>query len=161
MDRPFRTGDYIILDTGERGEVIEVGLRSTRMITRDDVQVSIPNANITNAKIINESVPKNRFRVRIKVGVAYGSDVDQVEGLLLQIAKSNPLVTKFPEPRVRIRSFADSALEFELLCWAYQPEIKGKLMHKLYRSIYNNFNAANIIIPFPQRELHLTKGSVD
>ena len=70
IDRPFRTGDYIILDSGERGEVIEVGLRSTRINTRDDVQISIPNSVITDAKIINENVPENRFRVRIKIDVA-------------------------------------------------------------------------------------------
>jgi len=157
FDRPFRTGDYIILDSGERGEVAEVGLRSTRIITRDDVQVSIPNYKITEAKIINESVPRNRFRVRIKAGVAYGSDVDQVEELLLQTAKSNQLVTLLPEPRVRFRSFGDSALEFELLCWAYKPESKGKLMHQLNRDIYKAFNAAGIEIPFPQRDVHLIK----
>ena len=155
IDRPFRTGDYIILDSGERGEVVEVGMRSTRIITRDDVQISIPNCKITDAKIINESVPKNRFRLRIKAGVAYGSDVDQVEELLLQTAKSNQLVTPAPEPRVRFRSFGDSALEFELLCWAYQPDIKGKLMHQLNCDIYKAFNAAGIIIPFPQRDVHL------
>ena len=133
----------------------EVGLRSTRIITRDDVQISIPNYKITEAKIINESVPENRFRVRIKASVAYGSDVDQVEEVLLQIAKSNQLITRTPEPRVRFRSFGDSALEFELLCWAYQPDIKGKLMHQLNRDIYKAFNAAGIIIPFPQRDVHL------
>ena len=161
LDRPFRTGDYIILDSGERGQVVEVGLRSTRIVTRDDVQVSIPNSIITDAKIINESVPKNRFRVRIKVGVAYGSDVDQVEALLLQIAESNQLVTSVPEPRVRFRSFGDSALEFELLCWAYQPDIKGKLMHQLNRDIYKAFNAASIIIPFPQRDVHVIQDEDD
>lgn len=157
VDRPFRTGDYIILDSGERGEVLEVGLRSTRIVTRDDVQISIPNYKITEAKIINESVPKNRFRVRIKAGVAYGSDVDQVEELLLQTAKSNQLVTRLPEPRVRFRSFGDSALEFELLCWAHKPESKGKLMHQLNRDIYKAFNVAGITIPFPQRDVHLIK----
>ena len=157
IDRPFRTGDYIILDSGERGEVVGVGLRSTRIITRDDVQVSIPNSVITDAKIINESVPENRFRVRIKVSVAYGTDVDKIEKILLQIAKSNSLITLLPEPRVRFREFGDSALEFELLCWAYKPDIKGKLVHELNRDIYKGFTAAGITIPFPQRDVHLIK----
>jgi MscS family membrane protein len=157
IDRPFRTGDYIILDSGERGEVVAVGLRSTRIITRDDVQISIPNSVITDAKIINESVPENRFRVRIKVGVAYGTDVDKVEELLLHTAKSNSLITLLPEPRVRFREFGDSAVEFELLCWAYKPDIKGKLVHELNRNIYKVFNAAGIMIPFPQRDVHLIR----
>jgi MscS family membrane protein len=157
LDRPFKVGDYVILDSGERGEVVDVGLRSTRIITRDDVQVSVPNSKITDAKIINESVPMNRFRVRIKIGVAYGSDIDQVEELLLQTAKSNSLITLYPEPRVRFRKFGDSALEFELLCWAYKPDVKGKLMHELHRDIYKSFNASGISIPYPQRDVHLIK----
>ena len=138
-----------------------MGLRSTRMVTRDDVQISIPNANITDTKIINESVPKKRFRLRVKIGVAYGSDVDQVEELLLQTAKSNTMVSLLPEPRVRFRSFGDSALEFELLCWAYQPDTKGKLMHQLNRSVYNTFNESGIDIPFPQREVLMKKDPIE
>ena len=69
LDRPFKSGDYIVLDSGERGEVVNVGLRSTRIITRDDIQISIPNSIITNEKVINESAPRPRFRVRIKVSV--------------------------------------------------------------------------------------------
>ena len=145
------------MDSGERGEVVAVGLRSTRIITRDDVQVSIPNSVITDAKIINESVPENRYRVRIRVGVAYGTDVDKIEKILLQIVKSNSLITLLPEPRVRFREFGDSALEFELLCWAYKPDIKGKLVHELNREIYKGLNTAGIMIPFPQRDVHLIK----
>ena len=99
LDQPYKVGDYIILDSGERGEVVEIGLRSTRILTRDDVQISIPNSVITNTKVINESAPEPRFRVRVKVGVAYGTDVDQVEEVLLAVAKGNPLVVPEPEPR--------------------------------------------------------------
>jgi MscS family membrane protein len=161
IDRPFKVGHYIILDSGERGEVVDVGLRSTRIITRDDVQISIPNSIITDAKIINESVPQNRFRVRIKISVAYGSDVDQVERLLLKTAKDNTLIALLPEPRVRFRNFGDSALEFELLCWAYKPDIKGQLVHQLNCSIYKAFNKADIRIPFPQRDVHVIKSEED
>jgi MscS family membrane protein len=83
--------------------------------------------------------------------------VDQVEELLLQTAKLNQLIAQYPEPRVRFRSFGDSALEFELLCWAYNPESKGKLMHQLNRGIYKAFNTAGIAIPFPQRDVHLIR----
>ncbi len=155
LDRPFKSGDYIVLDTGERGRVIEVGLRSTRMITRDDVQISIPNSLMTNTKVINQSAPRNRFRVRIKVGVAYGSDIDRVEEVLLAIARDNKMVAYVPDPRVRFRQFGDSALEFELLCWARRPEDQGRLLHELNHQIYKGFAAAGIEIPFPQRDVHL------
>jgi small-conductance mechanosensitive channel len=155
LDQPYKVGDYIILDSGERGAVVEIGLRSTRIMTRDDVQISIPNSIITNTKIINESAPEPRFRVRIKVGVAYGSDVDKVEKILLDVAERDQLVNPEPEPRVRFRSFGDSSLDFELLCWVQRPQDKGRLIHELNRNIYRAFNAAGIKIPFPQRDVHV------
>ena len=155
LDRPFKSGDYVVLDTGERGQVVEVGLRSTRMMTRDDIQISIPNSLMTNTKVINESAPRPRYRVRIKVGVAYGTDVDRVEETLLTLAGNNNLVAYVPEPRVRFRNFGDSALEFELLCWAHRPEDKGRLVHQLNHQIYKAFQAEDIHIPFPQRDVHL------
>jgi len=155
LDRPYKVGDFIILDSGERGEVVEIGMRSTRVMTRDDVQISIPNSIITSTKVINESAPEPRFRVRIKIGVAYGSDVDQVEEVLLAATRDNALVAPEPEPRVRFRSFGDSSLDFELLCWAHQPLEKGRLVHQLNRAIYKAFNQAGIVIPFPQRDVHM------
>ena len=155
LDQPYRVGDFIILDSGERGQVAEIGLRSTRILTRDDVQISIPNSIITNTKVINESAPEPRFRVRIKVGVAYGTDVDQVEEVLLTVARDNALVVPEPEPRVRFRTFGDSSLDFELLCWAHKPHDKGKLIHELNRGIYKAFDQAGIVIPFPQRDVYV------
>jgi small-conductance mechanosensitive channel len=161
LDQPFKTGDYIILDSGERGEVVEIGLRSTRILTRDDVQISIPNSIITNTKIINESAPEPRFRVRIKVGVAYGTDVDQAEEVLLDVARTNTLVSPQPEPRVRFRSFGDSSLDFELLCWARRPHDKGRLIHALNREIYKAFDQIGIVIPFPQRDVYVYSQSAE
>jgi len=155
LDQPYKVGDYIVLDSGERGEVVEVGLRSTRILTRDDVQISIPNAIITNTKVINESAPEPRFRIRIKVGVAYGSDIDQVEEVLLKTAHENPSVSLKPEPRVRFRTFGDSSLDFELLCWAHRPHDKGRVIHELNREIYKQFDRESIVIPFPQRDVHV------
>ncbi len=155
LDRPFRAGDYIILDAGERGEVREIGMRSTRILTRDDVLISVPNSLITNAKVINESAPESRFRVRIKVNVAYGTDIDELEKMLLDLTQQNPLVTEQPKPRVRFRNFGDSSLEFELLCWAKRPHDKGRLIHELNCGIYKAFDAAGIVIPYPQRDVHM------
>ena len=155
LDRPFKTGDYIVLDSGERGEVMEIGLRSTRLLTRDEILICVPNSVITNLKVVNESAPLPRFRVRIKVGVAYGTDIDRVEEVLIDVAKGNALVAKEPEPRVRFRAFGDSSLDFELLCWAKRPHDKGRLIHSLNGEIYRAFNAEGIVIPFPQRDIHM------
>ena len=126
MDRPFRAGDYIVLDSGERGQVKAVGMRSTRLLTRDDILVTIPNSVITNVKIVNQSAPYPHFRVRIGVGVAYGSDLDEVERILLDTVSGEPEVMEEPAPRVRLRTFGESSIDFELLVWARRPEEKGK-----------------------------------
>ena len=78
-DSPYKTGDFIILESGERGVVTQIGLRSTRLLTRDDVEITIPNGILGNSKIINEAGgPSEKHRIRIAVGVAYGSDIDHV-----------------------------------------------------------------------------------
>lgn len=157
FDRPYKIGDYIVLDSGERGEVVAIGVRSTRIKTRDDIMITIPNSIIANSKITNESAPIPNFRVRIPVGVAYGSDIDLVEKILLETAANNSNVLGEPSPRVRFREFGDSALLFELLCWAKEPALRGLTAHELNRAIYKRFNETGITIPFPQRDVHLYK----
>ena len=110
---------------------------------------------MANSKIINESAPVKRFRVRIPVGVAYGSDLEKVEAILLATAAANPGVEKHPAPRVRFRRFADSSLDFELLCWAADPEMRGKITHELNTAVYGQFEEGGVKIPFPQRDVHL------
>lgn len=155
LDRPFKKGDFVVLGTGERGAISEVGLRSTRIITKDDISICIPNSLIANSKIINESAPEPHQRVRIKVGVAYGSDLDDVEHALLTVATSEKMVRPAPEPRVRFRAFGDSSLEYELLCWVGSARERGLARHKLNKAIYDLFNSKGIIFPFPQRELYV------
>jgi small-conductance mechanosensitive channel len=155
LDRPFKVGDYIVLDQGERGEVVAIGLRSTRIRTRDHIQIGVPNAIIANSKIINESAPIPNFRVRIPVNVAYGSDIDLVEKTLIEVAGGNGNVVSEPEPRVRFRQFGDSALMFELLCWATEPAVRGRTMHEINCAIYRKFKELEITIPFPQRDVHI------
>lgn len=116
MDAPYKEGDFIILDSGERGVVTDIGLRSTRILTRDDVEITVPNGIIGNGKIINEAGgPPRQHRIRIAVGVAYGSDVDHVIDVLGKVAADHQEVLASPNPRVRFRSFGEYSLDFELL----------------------------------------------
>ncbi len=155
-DAPYKIGDYVVLETGERGEITHIGIRSTRMKTRDDIEVTVPNAIMGNTKIINESGgPYEKFRIRVKVGVAYGSDIDQVEAILMAIAEANVQVCEDPEPRVRFRAFGASSLDFELLCWVDQPAARGFVTHELLSAIYQRFNAEGVEIPFSQHDLHI------
>jgi small-conductance mechanosensitive channel len=158
VDKPFTIGDYIVLDKGERGEVVAIGVRSTRIKTRDDIMITIPNSVIANTKIINESAPSQKSRVRIPVSVAYGSDIDLIEKILMDIAEDNENVLPDPSPRVRFRAFGESSLNFELLCWTEEPAFRGVAIHQLNSAIYKKFNEAGIKIPFPQRDVHLYQG---
>jgi len=155
-DQPYMLGDYIILDSSERGEVTHIGLRSTRLLTRDDVEVSIPNSVMGAAKIVNEAsgVP-DRYRIRVGVGVAYGSDIDEVMEVLMKVGTGHPETRGVPEPRVRFRKFGESSLDFELLCWIEHPADRGRVVHELNCAVYRAFAEARISIPFPQRDLYI------
>lgn len=156
MDAPYKTGDFIILDTGERGVVTNIGLRSTRILTRDDVEITIPNGVIGNSKIINEAGgPSTQHRIRVAVGIAYGSDVDQVIEVLEKVAANNDDVLSTPAPRVRFRQFGESSLDFELLGWIAKPVDRGRVKHELNCAVYKALSINNIEIPFPQRDLHV------
>jgi len=161
MDRAYKVGEYIILDSGERGEVVEVGIRSTKIQTRDDVLITIPNALMANTKIINESAPQPRFRIRLDIGVAYGTDLDMLEDLLLELANENSQVVKQPAPRLRLRTFGDSAVNFQLLLWIKDPREKGRQTHLLLKEIYRVFYENDISIPFPQRDLYIREQKVE
>ena len=155
-DAPYKQGDFIILDSGERGIVTHIGLRSTRLLTRDDVEITIPNGIIGNGKIINEAGgPSEKHRIRTAVGVAYGSDIDHVIATLEQVAVDHAEICETPAPRVRFRRFGESSLDFELLCWIGRPVDRGRLQHELNCAVYKAFAANAIEIPFPQRDLHM------
>ena len=160
-DAPYKIGDYIVLDTGERGIVTGLGMRSTRLLTRDDVEISIPNAVMGNAKITNEcGGPAVQHRIRVPVGVAYGTDTAQVVAILEQLAQESELIVDSPAPRIRMRAFGESSLDFELLGWINHPELRGRAVHELLMAIDRHFREEGIVIPFPQRDIHVRTGVV-
>jgi|TARA_B100001964_G_scaffold238705_1_gene304683 small-conductance mechanosensitive channel len=149
-DSPFKEGDYILLETGERGYVKSMGLRSTRFLTRDDIEITIPNSVIASSKIVNESGgPEDIERVRITLMIAYGSDIDEVKDLLKSIALKNDNVQNEPEPRVRFREFAESGIKLQLLFWIYKPEKRGRTVDAINTEIYKRFKENQITIPYP------------
>jgi MscS family membrane protein len=155
-DAPYKIGDYINLDTGERGKVSAIGLRSTRLLTRADVEITIPNGVIANAKIINESGgPNLKMRVSIAVGVAYGTDLDRLCEVLIDIAADHQEVCIDPEPRMRLRGFGASSVDFDLLVWIEHPEYKGRISHELYMRIYKTLEDEGIEIPFSKQDLYI------
>ena len=154
-DGTYAVGDYVVLESGDRGRVEDISVRSTVVRTRDDILVTVPNAELTRAAVVNESTPRRYRRVKIPVSVAYGTDVDRVEAIMLDVAAEADLVRDKPDPRVRLREFGDSGLEIELLCWIDHPRLRGRAVDKLMRAVYTEFREAGIEIPYPQREVRM------
>ncbi len=155
-DAPYRVGQYIIIDGTTRGVVTEIGMRSTRLLTRDNVEVTVPNAVIGNAKIVNESSgPSPRMRLRVTVGVAYGSDVELVKKLLMKCAREVEYTSKDEDPSVRFALMGESSLDFQVLVWVKHPAFRGRVTDGLNTGIYNALKEAGVEIPFPQRDLHI------
>lgn len=169
LEGTYSLGDYLELPDVQgvgRGEVVGIGLRSTRLATRDDIMVTVPNSLMANSAIVNQSAVK-RFRTRIAFGVSYGSDLGHVEDVALRIAGAHSLVLENPAPRLRLRHLGESAVLYELLCWCGDPAQRGRLTHQLYTSIHDVFAAEGISIPPQQVDVRLryegapTTGSQD
>jgi MscS family membrane protein len=160
-DQTYKLGDFLLLDTGERGRVTDIGLRSTRLLTLDEMEIIVPNSAMATAKIINESGgPRECERIAIDVSIAYGSDVDQVREMLLGVAMDTEGVLKNDpnrKPAVHFVAMGDSALEFKLLCFIGLPEHRPDVIDRLNSGVYKMLTEANIEIPFPQRTIHMAQ----
>jgi len=156
FDDTYKIGDYVVLDTGDAGSVVRVGIRSTTLLTRDEVMVTVPNSVLNSARIINESAPQRRKRIRIPLTVGYGTDLDEFEAVVLEVTEAESLVKDSPKPRMRFRTFGDSGLEYELLCWVSSPSREQKARHRLNRTIYQRLLDEDIEMPFPKRDVTLT-----
>jgi MscS family membrane protein len=155
-DSPYKLGDFIVLDSGERGEVTHIGIRSTRILTRADVEITVPNAIMGNTKITNETAgPHKKYRIRVQVAAAYGENVAKVKKALMDVANEASNIEDNPPARVRFRTFGDSGLNFELLCWIEEPVLRGRVSDSLNEAVYNKFLEQNIEIPFPQQDVYI------
>jgi len=154
-DKPYSVGDLVVLGSGITGIVSNVGLRSTRIRTFDDEEVTIPNGSIANEALTNKSTGPDTGRVKVAVGVAYGSDVSHVEKLLLDIALGKESVLDDPAPSVSFINFGESSLDFVLSCRVKDPLDVFRTASDLRYAIYATFEQNNIEIPFPQTDVHM------
>ena len=154
------TASDVVEVNGTIGRVHEVGLRTTTLITRDDIVLIIPNTRLTNDNVINWSQNRKSSRFNISISVAYGSDTALVSDLLLQAAKKHPQVKKRPEPYVFFKNFGDNGLEFLLLFHSDNLFRIERVKSELRFEIDSLFRAHNINIPYPQRTLHINPSDI-
>lgn len=166
VERPVKTGDRVEVGSVE-GEVVAIRARSTTVLTNDNIAIIIPNSKLITENVVNWSFNDDKVRFRIPVRVAYGTDARLVERLLLEVAGENRDVLKQPAPGVRLVSFEDNGLLFELRAWsATLMHRKGLLLSNLNFAVLEKFASHGVEIPFPRRDVRLVgstplKGTAD
>jgi small-conductance mechanosensitive channel len=155
LERPIQVGDHIEMGN-LHGTVTRIRMRATEVLTNDNIAVIVPNNELTGQQVINWSRGDDTMRVRIPIGVAYGSDVKKVVQALMDAADEVPEMLKQPKPQVRLTGFGDSSLNFELLGWTRELLTRrGFFISRVNYAIHDALEKHGIEIPFPQRDLHL------
>ena len=158
FERPIKVGDRI--EVGDiNGDVYSISMRSTTVITNDNISVIVPNSEFINSQVINWSHNDRKVRFRYPVGVSYKEDPEKVREIVLAVAKENPGVLDDPETSFWFEGYGDSSINFILGVWTSEYiQRPGVLRSQLYYAIFKKFAENNIEIPFPQRDLHLKSG---
>jgi potassium efflux system protein len=154
FERPFRVGDTVTVGQ-VHGTVTRIRIRATTIEDWDRKELIVPNKEFITGQLINWSLSDRIIRIKVPVGIAYGSDTDLAEQLLLKAAKTNPLVLKSPEPKAVFLSFGDNALNFEVRAYIKNIDDWIPMLHAMNRAIDKEFRQAGITIAFPQRDVHL------
>ncbi|MBZ4683787.1 MAG: hypothetical protein PWP46_1018 [Fusobacteriaceae bacterium] len=158
LEKPIKIGDIIELN-GEKGIIQEIGIRRVKIRRVDGVDVLIPNSHFLEQSLVNWTLTDKNIRGNIKIGVAYGSDIEKVKSIFYEVIKKNKKVINHIEPKIIFSDFGNSSLDFKIYFWTRvnKPieleEIESEIRFKLY----NELNKNNITIPFPQMDVYLRK----
>lgn len=159
MDRSIKPGDVIAVNDGKGnsfGEVKKIGIRAVSVTTRDNREYLIPNENLMTSQVENWSYSSREVSISIPVGVAYGSDLDQAEKLMLQAVASVPRVLAFPSPGVLLSAFGASSVDMTIIAWINDPEAGvGNVKSDILKAVWRLFRDNGVEIPFPQQDLNL------
>lgn len=157
FERPIKTGDWVVVGS-TAGYVKHIGMRSTQIQTFDRADVIVPNSDLISNQVTNWMLYEARGRVKVSVGVAYGSDTEKVRDLLLGVVRQHPRVItdgSAPEPNVLFLGFGDSSLDFELRCHIDEIDYRLQVVSDLNFAIDKAFRKHGVEIPFPQRDIHV------
>jgi small-conductance mechanosensitive channel len=156
LDQLYKVGQRVEF-SGVYGDIYEIKPRYTRIKTLDNMIITIPNSKVINDNIVNYAIPDTSVRVKIPVGVAYGTAPEKVDKIMLEIAENNPKVSKEPKPLVRFTEYAASSQNFELLIWIDHYEDRHPVIDRILREMFKRFKEEGIEIPFNQMDVHLKK----
>jgi potassium-dependent mechanosensitive channel len=154
FERPVRVGDTVVVD-GEWGTIKKIGLRSTVMLTFDQSEMIVPNADLVSEKVVNWTLSNPVARIILPVGVAYGTNIQQVLAILTESGSAHDAVLSDPPPQALFIQFGDSSLDFELRVWVKQIRQRLEVRSVVLTEVERRFAEAGIEIPFPQRDLHV------
>ena len=159
MDRSIKPGDVIAVGNGSDktvGQVNRIGIRAVSVITRDQIEYLIPNELLMTSTVENWSFSTRDVRLKVPVGIAYGSDVELAEKLMLQAVHATERVHSDPAPSVWLHSFGDSAIQFEIQLWIDDPEAGvGNIRSDVLKRIWLLFKEHGVQLPYPQRDIHV------
>jgi len=157
IDRPFRIGDRIKYAGNEVGDVVEIGIRSTKIMDFDSNIVILPNNEIVKSRIVNFNYPHTLMRVVVDVGIAYEADFRKAKKILLELAAAHPAISKEYAPQVYLTELGDSAVNLKLIMKTDHYKDGFEIQCKMREDILDRFKEAGIDIPYPQRTVHISK----
>lgn len=156
IDRPFKIGDRVDLG-GTYGDVVDIGLRTTKVKTLDFQIVIVPNSTIVSSNVINHSLPNLNEKVKIPFGVSYGSDISKAKKIIVEAAKKTEDTLKEPEPKAYFTEFGESSLNIILVVWIADLKKKMVVTDKINSVVWERFQKEGIEVPFPVRTVLLRK----
>ncbi|MGB5991221.1 MAG: mechanosensitive ion channel family protein [Desulfobacterales bacterium] len=164
IDRPFEVGDRIEVwsapaGSASWGDVIDIGLRATKIKTTDNIVIIIPNNEIMKRDIVNYTIISTNIRVRINVGIAYDANIEKAKELILNVAESVSWISKTPAPKVVVRSFGESSVDLQLRVWIDDARKRMDTISHVTDKIKTAFDEHGIEIPYPKRDITITHRS--
>ncbi len=162
IDRPFEVGDRIEVWTAPKnsatwGDVIDIGLRATKIRTTDNIVIVIPNNAIMKRDIINYTTITEEIRVRIPIGIAYEADLQKAKDLINKVALELDWVMHEPAPKVVVRNFGDSSVDLQARVWIREPRRRMDTVSYITDKLKEVFHEEGIEIPYPKRDIHIIR----
>ena len=164
IDRPFEVNDRIEVwsapaGSATWGDVIDIGLRATKIKTTDNIVIIIPNNEIMRRDIINYTIISEKIRVRINIGIAYDADLQKTKNVILQVAQATEGVVDDPPPKVVVRNFAESSVDLQLRVWIHDARKRMDTISYITDKVKEAFDREGIEIPYPKRDIFITQKS--